>query len=102
VRFVADKKGYMDVAGTIDKVFEDFPDNDNFTNSDIIPDYHKLSATCTTANGNSVAFELEVDMSSLRLQSERGIRFEFEQGMVLVDIMNSEMTITMKDGELYH
>jgi hypothetical protein len=98
INFVADKQGYVDVAGTIEKVFEGFPDNDNFTNSDIIPDYHKLTATCKTGAGNSVAFELEVDLGGLRLQSERGIQFEFERGTVLVDIMNSVMTITMKNG----
>lgn len=98
IRFAVDKRGYMDVAGTIDKVFEDFPENDNFTNSDIIPDYHKLTATCIPANGKAVTFELEVDMSDTRLQSERGIQFEFEKGTVLVDIINSVMTINVQNG----
>jgi len=98
IDFAADKKGYVDVGATIEKVFQDFPDNDNFKNSDIIPDYHKLTAICTTGAGNSVAFELEVDMSGLKLRGERGIRFEFEKGIVVVDIMESLMTITPHQG----
>jgi len=98
IQFAADKRGYLDVEGTLDKIFEDFPDNDNFKKSDIIPDHQVLKAMCKTASGKSVAFELEVDMSSLRLTSERGIRFEFEHGTVLVDIMKSEMIITLQDG----
>lgn len=100
IRFVPDKKGYLDVEGTLNKVFEDFPDNDNFKNSDIIPDYHKLMATCVTAAGKSVAFELEVDLGGIRLESERGIQFEFEHGKAVVDIIGSTMRISGKDGIL--
>lgn len=98
INFVPDKNGYLDVGGTIEKVFADFPDNDNFKKSDIIPDRQILSATCKTASGASVAYELEVDMSGLRTSSERGVYFECERGTVLVDIMNSVMEIKFYDG----
>ncbi len=100
VPFIADKDGYLDIAGTIEKVFEDFPDNDNFKKSDIIPDHQVLSASCKNASGASVDFELEVDMSGLRTKAERGIRFEFERGTVVVDIMESIMTVTTHDGTM--
>lgn len=98
INFVPDKNGYLDIPATIDKVFEDFPDNDNFKKSDIIPDHQVLSATCKTASGASVAYELEVDMSGLRTKSERGIYIECEHGTVLIDIMNSVMDIKLYDG----
>lgn len=98
INFVPDAKGYLDVAGTIEKIFADFPDNDNFKKSDIIPDRQILSATCKTASGSSVAYELEVDMSGLRTSSERGVYFECERGTVLVDIMNSIMEIKFYNG----
>jgi predicted dehydrogenase len=98
INFVPDAKGYLDIGGTIEKVFADFPDNDNFKKSDIIPDRQVLSATCKTASGASVAYELEVDMSGLRTSSERGIYFECERGTVLVDISNSMMDIKFYDG----
>lgn len=100
INFVPDAKGYLDIGGTIEKVFADFPDNDNFKKSDIIPDHQVLSATCKTASGGSVAYELEVDMSGLRTQSERGIYLECERGTVLIDIMNSVMDIKFYDGTL--
>jgi|GEM_PF-2451398 predicted dehydrogenase len=98
INFVPDKNGYLDISGTIEKVFADFPDNDNFKKSDIIPDHQVLSATCKMASGASVAYELEVDMSGLRTSSERGVYFECEHGTVLVDIMNSVMDIKFYDG----
>lgn len=98
INFVPDAKGYLDVAGTIEKIFADFPDNDNFKKSDIIPDRQILSATCKTVSGSSVAYELEVDMSGLRTSSERGVYFECERGTVLVDIMNSIMEIKFYNG----
>jgi len=98
INFVGDKNGNLDLSGTIEKVFEDLPDNDNFKKSDIIPDYHVLTATCKTASGSSVAYELEVDMSGLRTASERGVYFECERGTVLVDIMNSVMEIKLYNG----
>lgn len=98
INFVPDAKGYLDIGGTIEKVFVDFPDNDNFKKSDIIPDHHVLSAMLKTASGASVAYELEVDMSGLRSVSERGLYFECERGTVLVDIPNSVMEIKFYDG----
>lgn len=98
INFVPDAKGYLDVSGTIDKVFADFPDKDNFKKSDIIPDHHVLSAICRTASGAAVAYELEVDMSGLRTQSERGLYFECERGTALVDIINSVMELKFYDG----
>lgn len=100
INFVPDANGYLDISGTIDKVFADFPQDDNFKKSDIIPDRQVLSAICKTTSGSSVAYELEVDMSGLRTQSERGIYFECERGTVLVDIMNSVMEIKLYNGTL--
>jgi hypothetical protein len=98
INFVPDAIGGVDVLGTIENVFKDLPDDYNLKTSDIIPDHQRLSATCITAAGNAVEFELEVDMSGMRTQAERGIQFEFERGTVVVDIINSIMTITSQDG----
>lgn len=98
IPFAVNTQGYLDTAGTVENVFKDFPDNDNFNKSDIIPDYHKLMATYNTQSGKEITFELEVDMSSsTRLRNERGLQFEFEHGTVMVDIMGSSMVITFDD-----
>lgn len=70
---------------------------DGFNNTDLIPDYHKFSATLFAEGYDPIKFELETDMSSYRSIMERGSLLTFEHGQILVDIMASCMTISLND-----
>ncbi|MDR3646146.1 MAG: Gfo/Idh/MocA family oxidoreductase [Candidatus Babeliales bacterium] len=96
LKFAYSDEDDIDWPTTLDKFFEDFPEDDNFTNSDIIPDYQKLSAKIKTNDNNIIDYELEVDMSDLKTETNRGIYFEFENGQVEIDIMKSKMVITVQ------
>lgn len=91
------KDGIIDWSTTLDNFFEEFPEDDNFNNSDIIPDYQKLTAKINTTNNETIDYELEVDMSGLKTETDRGIHFEFQNGEVVVDVMKSKMIITLND-----
>ncbi len=85
----------------IDKVKEvlsSYPEDDHFISSDIIPDYHKMSAILSSEGSDPILFEVETDMSSYRKDMERGTLLTFENGSVCVDIMKSCMTICIDDG----
>ena len=84
-------------AATIDAIFEKLPNDDNFENSDIIPDFHKLIAEIQTTNGNKVNLELDVELG-FNPKTERGMNFEFENGLVDIDVMKSKMLITLNSG----
>ncbi len=100
VPFSFDQKKNIDWITTLDAIFKDFPDNDRFDNVDIIPDYHKLSATLKVPNGSSIDFELEVDLGGFKPKTERGMKFIFECGDVVIDVMKSDMKISL-DSTIY-
>jgi len=101
ISFSFDQAGNIDWPLTLDAIFRGFPDDDTFDHADIIPDYHKLSALLMMPDGNSVDFELEVDLGGLRVQTERGMKFEFEGGHVTIDVMESMMKIILDENKVY-
>ncbi len=97
--FNADKS--IDWVSTINAIFENLPDSDNFNNSDVIPDYHQLHGTIKTSTNKLINFELEVELGGFRSNTERGMHFAFEQGSVSIDIMKSCMTILLNNGDSF-
>lgn len=95
IDFNMDNHGAIDWVSTVDAVFQEFPGDDNFDNSDIIPDYHKLSATIQGVVGAPIDFELEVKIGGFKPTTQRGMRFEFEYGVVEIDVMKSSMVIIL-------
>jgi predicted dehydrogenase len=91
--FKRDKKGVIDWQTSLDSIFAEYPDNNDFTNRNIIPDYHKLLAHLKTRAGCSIDLEVEVDMGGFKSETARGQLFTFEHGQVLVDIMASKLLI---------
>lgn len=99
--FIRSLKGNVDWIATMDNIFAEYPDNDDFANLDIIPDYHKLSATFEDTKKHTVNFELEVNTGGFRSETVRGQLLTFEYGEVLIDIMASKMRITFNDNKTY-
>ena len=91
----------IDWTATIDAIFAEFPESDDFTTSDIIPDYHRLNATINTRNGTTIDFELEVELGGFRTETIRGMNFVFEHGRVEIDVMKSILLITFDSGEVF-
>lgn len=98
--FLRNEVGAIDWQKSLDSILAEYPEDDNFSGLNIIPDYHKLSAMLKTAQGD-VGFELEVDLGGFRPKTERGQLFTFEHGTVLIDIIASKMIITCNDGTEY-
>lgn len=100
VPFSFDQKKNIDWPTTMDAIFKGLPDNDNFDNVDIISDYHKLNATLKMSSGSPIDFELEVDLGGFKPKTERGMKFIFEHGDITIDVMKSDMKISL-DGAIY-
>jgi hypothetical protein len=98
IDFKVEEGGAIDWPSTINSVFAALPEDDSLDNSDIIPDYHKLTATIQSKAGSSIDFELEVKLGGLYPVMERGMHFAFENGVVEIDQMKSSMTIVLSDG----
>lgn len=86
---------------TFDEIFKDLPDNDNFTSSDIIPDYHVLHAVIKDEQNASINFELEVECRQFALNTLRNMKFVFNNGYVIVDVMKSIMSIHLNNGQTH-
>ncbi len=99
--FIRNKQGAIDWKNSIDAIFSEYPDNDDFTNLNIIPDYHRLRARLYRRDKSTVDMELEVDAGGFRSETKRGQRFIFDNGQVLIDIMASKMVIKYSDGKSY-
>lgn len=91
------KKGNIAWKQTLDEFFAAFPEDSALDTSNIIPDYQTLHADIKTTAGATIAYELEVDMSTIRGDSSRGIYAEFEHGRILIDIMRSELIVQFED-----
>jgi len=86
---------------SLDRTFENYPDNNNFSGRDIIPDYQKLIAHMQTTQNHRFDFELEVAMGPFKPQTERAQQFIFKNGIVMIDIMASCMRVDFNDGTRY-
>lgn len=100
ISFSFDQSGNINWSDTIDNIFKDFPDDDNFDNSDIIPDNHKLIATLKSSNNQTINFELEVVLAGFRPRTERGMQLKFEHGEVTIDVMQSTLNIKFDNAVL--
>jgi predicted dehydrogenase len=101
VSFSFDHTGAIDWAAVLDDIFKNIPNDEAIESSDIISDYHKLSAVFKTADNKSINFELEVDLGGFRPETQRGMKFVFEHGEVIIDVMESVMHITVP-GNIIH
>jgi predicted dehydrogenase len=97
IPFSYDNKSNIDWEKTMDHFFEEFPEGDDFSESDIIPDAYLVHAKIPTASGDVVDFELDVKLNNFALQTVRGCRLTFENGTAEVDMESSKMHIQMKD-----
>ena len=84
----------------VSEVLESYPITGQFNTSDLIPDYHRFSASLFASGSEPVKFEVETDMSSYRSTMDRGTTMTFENGVVQVDVMASRMTIKLNDGTI--
>ena len=101
VNFVRNEQGNINWQKSFDTIFEEYPEDDNFTGRNLIPDYHKLVAVLKKRDGSFVDMELEVNAGSYRDETGRGQFFAFENGNVLIDIMASKMAIKYNDKSSY-
>ena len=99
--FIRDESNNIVWEKTLDNLLSEYPDDDTFTGTDLIPDYQKLTAKIITKQKNIINLELEVDMAEFRFTTERGQRFIFENGDVLIDIMASKMHTRFNNGQIH-
>ncbi|MCI5051622.1 MAG: Gfo/Idh/MocA family oxidoreductase [Simkaniaceae bacterium] len=99
VNFSYDKEGKIDWPSTMDAFFEEFPADDDFTNSDIIPDHSTLSALIETEDRNRIDFALDVKLDRFSQSTDRGTHFDFEYGEVIIDIERRGKMYVMLEGE---
>ncbi len=95
IQFAYDTSGSIHWPLTLDAFFQEFPDNDDFSHSDLIPDRQKLTAKIETTEGDFIDFELDVKLGEFTLKTERGTHFTFEHGEVIVDIEQSKLRINL-------
>ncbi|MDE3045563.1 MAG: Gfo/Idh/MocA family oxidoreductase [Verrucomicrobiota bacterium] len=93
IDFVHLASGEIDWPSTVETFFKDFPGDDDFSHSDLVPDHHCVKAEIATAEGAQIAFELEVKANEFALASEREAHFVFEHGRVDLDIQYGKMVI---------
>jgi predicted dehydrogenase len=101
IPFTFSMNGNIDWSKTIDAIFKDFPLDDNFAHSDIIPDYHRVNAVLHSKMGKSIDFELEVQIGSLSPTTTRTMKFVFQNGDLEIDVMESIMKIKLHNGTQY-
>lgn len=93
IPFSYNKSDSVDWKTTLENFFAAFPKNDDFSNSDIIPDEQKLTSSITTTAGDSIDFELDVTLSSGNLAQKRGVHMTFENGEALIDVTYGVMRL---------
>lgn len=98
IHFSYDNQHNIDWKTTMDHFFEDFPENDDFYGSDIIPDTHTVHSHIQTISGDSVYFELNVKLNGFATQTERGCHLTFENGEVGIDMESSKMLVQIKEN----
>ncbi|MCH9621710.1 MAG: hypothetical protein S4CHLAM20_11360 [Chlamydiia bacterium] len=99
IDYVFDNKGNVDWKATMDDFFAEFPKDDDFTNSDIIPDVQTIKAKINTTSGNTVDFELNVKLNEFENYTDRCCHLEFEKGKVRVDIEASKLYVDLTNQE---
>jgi hypothetical protein len=82
---------------TMDHFFEAFPEDDDFDESDIIPDTHTVHSHIQTTEGDAVDFDLDLKLNGFATQTERGCHLTFENGEVNIDMESSKMLVQIKD-----
>ncbi|MBS1656604.1 MAG: Gfo/Idh/MocA family oxidoreductase [Bacteroidetes bacterium] len=97
IPFLYDPQGQIDWNATLDLFFEEFPEDDDFSHSDIIPDTHIVHSKITTETGDLIDFDLEVKLNLFAPQTIRGSLLSFERGSVEVDLEGSKMIVQIKD-----
>lgn len=91
----------IDWQATVDHFFEGLPADDNFEQSDMIQDHHVLHAKIQTMDGDTIDFDMEVELGGYRFEPQRGMRFGFDHGEVVIDVIKSSVTVTVEDGTTY-
>lgn len=92
ISFVYNQAGLVNWPATCEAFFKEFPANDDFSKSDIIPDHQKLTAKMITQKGHLIDFELDVCLTG-SLSAKRGVQMEFEKGEVIVDVIYGKMWV---------
>ncbi len=83
----------IDWENTFTSFFDDFPANDDFTSSDLIPDHQTVFAEIQTNKEQTVEFSHDVKFNEFSIKPQREIHFIFENGEVIADIANSKLAI---------
>ena len=83
----------IDWSQTMAHFFAEFPDNDDFSHSDIIPDAHAVHNQITTTDGDVVEYDLDLKLNGFETQTERGCRLTFEHGTAELDMESSKLLI---------
>ncbi len=99
VNFGYDPQGAIDWTQSMDNFFSDFPEKDDFSSSDIIPDSHTVTSKIQTESGDCVDFKLDLKLNGFATETQRGCRLLFENGEVEVDMESSKMVIQIKAKE---
>lgn len=101
VPFSYNALGAIDWTATVDVFFQEFPADGDLTQSDIIPDRHKIMAKMQSADGNEVDFELEVKLNQFSRVTERGTHLTFANGNAVIDVEQGNMEIQISDGVVH-
>ena len=96
IRFSYDRQHNIDWKATMDCFFKEFPEDDDFYGSDIIPDTHTVCSHIQTTSGDAVHFELDLKLNGFATQTERGCHLTFENGEVEIDMESSKMLAKLK------
>lgn len=98
VDFSYDASNGVDWAATVDAFFRDFPNDSDLENSDIIPDFHKVTAHIAMANNNTIEFELTTELNGFARAVERGLQLVCDNGTVTIDVEHGHMHVLFNDG----
>lgn len=100
INFSYDSRQQIDWEETMHHFFEKFPEDDDFSGSDIIPDTHTVHSHIKTTSGDTLEFELDLKLNGFATQTERGCRLSFENGEVEIDMESSKMQVHIKNRPL--
>ncbi len=93
INFSYDSYNRINWKSTMNHFFEEFPNDDDFYESDIIPDTHMVHTVIQTTDGDSIEFDLDLKLNGFSIHTERGCRLSFENGEVEVDMESSKMHV---------
>lgn len=101
VLFSYNASGAIDWTATVGAFFQEFPADEHLTQSDIIPDRHKIMAKMQSADGSEIDFELEVKLNEFSRITERGTHLAFANGHAVIDVEQGNMEIQTSDGVVH-